>query len=391
MTPVQTIRVVEDRSVDAALSPEAAAELFTASTDFFDARPTPTSGIFRVTAGGRVGTWESPSLRIVVEPKIPGVNVLAMIDPEAPLTAAGGGAPEGAVTAVAARLGRLMTRHAAVGLRQDYVERKSQSTFLTGKLDVPAHARDSRPPADLFHVEQDDYTPDIPANQFPKCVADLLQWRFPAELTPAAIAYSAVDTAGFDLRSGMILWRPVPLAEKEIITCAELLVGLCGLDQGPPGRPTLKTLDLHRIFEKYVVRELWPRMPGFGVVPQQAISLAVEDTDRNFRLTGAPDMVIDGGDRTLVVADTKWKVLESRPNPADVHQIIAYMHATRSPLGMLIYPGEENTNREFDVLGDGQLIVQQVKVVGTVEACQAGIAEVADAIRRRCSEFLSPF
>ncbi len=384
MTPLQTIRVVEDRSVDAACSPEAAAELLASPTDFFDVLPTATSGMYRITAGGRVGTWESPSLCVVVEPKIAGVNVLAMIDPEAPLTAEGGGEPEGALTTVAARLGRLMTRHAAVGLRQDYVERKRQSAFLTGKLDVPAHARSSHPPTDLFHVEQDDYTPDMPANQFPKCVVDLLQWRFPAELTPAAAAYAGVDAAGFNPRSGLYPRRPVPLAEEEIIACAELLWGLCGVDRGPRDRPTLKALDLHRIFEQYVARELLTRLPGLGVSPQRTISLAVEDTDRHFRLTGAPDIVVSAEDRTRIVADTKWKVLEWRPNPADVHQIMAYMHATRCPFGMLIYPGEENTCREFDVLGGGQLTVQQVNVVGTVEECQTAIAELADVI---CGRF----
>lgn len=102
--------------------------------------------------------------------------------------------------------------------------------------------------------------------------------------------------------------------------------------------------DMNVLFEKYVAACLARQAPaGIEVLPQhKAMHLARTSGKDAYLLM--PDIVVTREQEVLLVADTKWKVLEEdafgriRPTPADMYQMNAYASAYRCPEMALIYP-----------------------------------------------------
>lgn len=102
--------------------------------------------------------------------------------------------------------------------------------------------------------------------------------------------------------------------------------------------------DMNALFESYVADCLGRQAPaGVEVLPQhQAKHLARTASKGAYLLK--PDIVVTQGQDVLLVADTKWKVLEPdsfgriRPSVADMYQMNAYASAYQCQEMALIYP-----------------------------------------------------
>ncbi|WP_020473301.1 McrC family protein [Zavarzinella formosa] len=395
MNQPQIIRVTEDRSVEAELSPEAVTELIGLPNSLFEFRPMITPGKFRIIAGGRIGVWESPSLKVLVEPKIRDVNLLAMIDPDSPIHSHGAEPEhrpeESFLGLLAVRLGRLMVAHARRGLRQGYSAISEESAFLRGKLDIPAQLREHHPAASAFHIEHDCLTRDILVNQIPKALAAQIADRFSASteaggcLSDAITSYAGVSAEGLDLRRAFDeLDRASPDAsEKELIDLARLIwEGFDPRETSDKHHTSLQMLDLHLVFERYVADGLMRSLREFDVQSQRSIVIA-EASHRPAELTARPDVLITNAGQPWLVLDTKWKTFVGAPAADDLQQIIAYLHVTKSPFGMLVYPGTRHDFNEFAINGGGVLILQQIQVTGTCGECRDSLNRLAHEIHRR--------
>ena len=393
--PAITIRVTEDRSVDAVLEASVAGDLWRLSQELVTLRPTSTRDCYRVTAGGKIGIVETSGVRIVVEPKIPLVNLLALLDPDSPVLSTGmmpDGAPDDLLlAALAVRLARSMVAHARRGLRRGYVAQLSSSEFLRGKLDVPAQMRQVNSPGVRFHVEFETLTPDIPANQFPKALAAELLDRFGAtspvgeSLSDAIAAYHGV-TGRFptDTFAEAIQNVPGEDSECQLLELARLIQdGFDPRSGGHDSRPTLRMLDVHRVFETHVARGLKQRLGDFQVDLQPVVVMgSSRDADRANPLA-RPDLLLSRGTMPIWLIDTKWKISGGTPGPDDWRQVIAGMHVTGCPFGMLIYPGESHQGVEYGIPGGGSIIVQHVCVTGEARGCRESLERLADELRDR--------
>lgn len=102
--------------------------------------------------------------------------------------------------------------------------------------------------------------------------------------------------------------------------------------------------DMNVLFESYVATCLSNQAPpGVEVLPQHnSMHLARTSGKGAYRLK--PDIVVVRGPQVLLVADTKWKLLEEdtfgriRPHPGDMYQMNAYASAYGCQEMALIYP-----------------------------------------------------
>ena len=73
-------------------------------------------------------------------------------------------------------------------------------------------------------------------------------------------------------------------------------------------------------------------------------------------ITMRPDIVIMNGDKTALIIDTKWKILDhNKPSTHDLRQMYVYNEYWQAPTAVLLYPGNEQSNidvKSFENIGE---------------------------------------
>src|SRR5262245_45161801 len=145
--PLRTLRLIEYRPREVRLRRADVDALVADPYKAIEVIATRERGRYRLTAVGRVGVLLTPTLRIVIRPKIPTANLYLMLDPAAPPDSIPDFADTEpgteAIDFLARRLADAMRSRAATGLHRGYVERADLQPFLQGRLDVAAQARES--------------------------------------------------------------------------------------------------------------------------------------------------------------------------------------------------------------------------------------------------------
>ncbi len=121
-----------------------------------------------------------------------------------------------------------------------------------------------------------------------------------------------------------------------------------GLEEAPA-----MLFDMNILFESYVAACLARQAPpGIDVLPQHNVMHLARTSGKGaYQLR--PDIVVTCGQEILLVADTKWKLLEEdrfgriRPTPADMYQMNAYASAYRCDEMALIYPSFSGLNTQL--------------------------------------------
>lgn len=103
---------------------------------------------------------------------------------------------------------------------------------------------------------------------------------------------------------------------------------------------------MEKIFESYVANELKRRLPNHDVSSQDTWKYLVEEHMEAKKFKLRPDIVID---EWIIVADTKWKIINSDNyyqnywiSQADMYQLYAYAKKYHCSELYLIYPKNEN-------------------------------------------------
>ena len=110
-------------------------------------------------------------------------------------------------------------------------------------------------------------------------------------------------------------------------------------------------VDMNEAFETWVATEVEERLGAlFTVMPQASVALS-----RRPRVPMRPDLVLSAGDKTVLVADTKYKLTGTGlARNADYYQLLAYATALEIDRGLLIYcQADEAPARELCVHGSG--------------------------------------
>jgi 5-methylcytosine-specific restriction enzyme subunit McrC len=310
---------------------------------------------YRLTPLGHVGTIVAPTCRLLIRSKIPIDNILYLLDPAAAVSFSDRTTPLPStelVDLLAARLAQLLSERAAAGLHRRYLERAEHGPFLHGRLDLPAQLREAAP-RERLHCRYEEFTADVPWNQVPRAVAEMvLGSPFPGEGVKAALrqalhAFAEVSVVPLSVAS-FAGAEPDRLTEayRPLLELSRLLFESLTPSE-TPGDVSCPAflLDLERIWERYVTGGVLA-----GAAARDAYEVLVQPwLTVNAPVAGQPDIHLrpdiilkkDGG--PVLVADAKWKRLRGTPLVTeDLYQVLAYCTALGVGRGVLVYPGRRN-------------------------------------------------
>ncbi|HTU19466.1 MAG TPA: hypothetical protein VMG10_15505 [Gemmataceae bacterium] len=352
---------------------------------------------YRLTALGCAGVVTAPTCRFVIRPKIPLVNVFAMLDPLADVHAEGDSiAPRTGTETLdflAGQLARRMAEHIAAGLHRAYRECREQGTVLHGRLDLPAQLREAPGRKDQLHSQYDELSADVPCNQAVRTTAEsllaspLLGTEVRAALRQALAGFEGVSSVPLSPRLWeMIASGPIPTEYRRLLDLCRLLADSLTLGDaaGPIPSPSF-LLDLERVFERHVTRGVVEAFASSRThtVAVQKTHTVTEPTPYQQDVTMRPDLTIDRVARTLLVVDAKWKRWTGNAETSDLYQVLAYGTALGAEVVMLVYPGKRWRCREYRFTHTTlRLRVCSLRVGGTREECLRSVRRLARALKR---------
>ena len=98
-------------------------------------------------------------------------------------------------------------------------------------------------------------------------------------------------------------------------------------------------------------------------------------------LTLRPDLVLRRGETAVAVIDAKWKRLGGGPEPADLHQILAYATALGCSNVALVYPGRRHRSQHYPLVhGSVRLGLQTVRIRGQRHRRQRSLSRFARSL-----------
>lgn len=387
MTPRRTIVLTERVPVECPLKQRDVDVLRAGHRAHVRLAPADRRGSYRLVNTGHVGTIVAPGCRLVLRPKLPLRNLFHLLDPAANVEVfADRAAPQTGTEALdflANRLAFLLEERSAAGLHRAYVECADAGPYLQGRLDVAAQLRDGAV-RQRVHRRYDDLTDNVPCNQIPRTVAELLL-RSPL-LGSAARSALRRALAPFALVSDVTLGETAfAAAERDRLTEAyRPLLGLCRLlaSSLAPGGAAGATdcpaflLDMERVFEDYVTRGVVAACGarGLDVAAQQTFAAS------SAGLPMRPDVVVTRRGEPTLVLDVKWKRAAAAD---DLYQVIAYATALGVRRTLLVYPGRRDHAATY-LLARAPLSVevQTLRVVGAPAACARSLRRLGRAVCR---------
>lgn len=308
----------------------------------------PSVGGFRLRAQGVVGMVALPGGTLHVRPKVPALNLLALLDYAARDVAwsedvVGAGEAEELLSLLGTLYVRRVERLARGGWVRGYREEEAERPALRGRWLV---GRDlARPPTNRHRLSCrfDEFTPDVAPNRV--LLAALRVLERSGLFGPHAAAHART------LTSTLAEVQPlaeVKAAEKVLssdrrfaaygpaVELARIILESSGL-QATPGHHPLSSfiVRLAPVFEAAITRALAKVADAKGLTCHAQRPLSV---DAEGRLTAIPDVVIEQGETRLVI-DAKYKLpAEGLPPAEDFQQLVTYLACLNTRRGVLVLP-----------------------------------------------------
>ncbi|MHB1424836.1 MAG: McrC family protein [Gemmataceae bacterium] len=391
-----TLLLTERKPHIARLAPVDVAFLLEHHRGRVEVLPTGRRDRYRLTALGCVGVLTAPTCRLVIRPKIPLVNIFAILDPLAPVSAA----PD-AITAatgtealefLAGLLAQRMAQRVAAGLHRAYRQRHEQGSVLHGRLDLTAQLREAPGRKEQLHSQYEEWSVDVPCNRAVKATAEallaspLLGSEVRSALRHALAGFAEVASVPLSPR----LWQEsegerLAAEDRQLLDlCRVLADSLIPTDTaGSIAAPSF-LLDMERVFERYVARGVVEafavsRNHTVGVQVAHVVNQVVADQPD---VTMRPDLTIDRDGRTVLIVDTKWKNWKGSAETADLHQILAYGTALGAEGVVLVYPGKHWRCQENRFTHTSlRLIVCTLNVGGKRVACERSVRQLTRMLK----------
>ncbi|KAA3665056.1 MAG: restriction endonuclease [Chloroflexi bacterium] len=237
-------------------------------------------------------------------------------------------------------LAKWAVRRGQIGLHRLYAPYNRKLPFLRGRLLLQKNSATVSP--DL-NCQFDEQSSDIPDNQ----ILLFTLYRIAKTGLCRASTQRLVRKA-YHLFAGSVSLRPftpsacINRTYSRLNQDYQLMHALCRffLDHiGPthqPGEHEMKPflINMPRLFEQFVAAWMKAHLPSpWQLQVQESVHLG-EHNDLRFDI----DLVLyDENGRSWAVLDTKYKT-HAKPDPSDIHQIIAYANAKQAPQAILIYP-----------------------------------------------------
>jgi 5-methylcytosine-specific restriction enzyme subunit McrC len=243
------------------------------------------------------------------------------------------------------------------GLRFDYRRVEEEQRYLRGRLDMNKQLRQPPGRAHIFNIRHDLFLADRPENRLLKSalmrVCGLTQqpdtWRLSHELAGllAEVPHSRNIAADFrQWRNDRLMAHYQPVRPWcELVLGQHMPLAMRGKTHG-----ISLLFPMEKLFERYVEVKLRKQLPASYSLKAQAASqsLCTHQDKSLFQLR--PDLLIQCHQETVLVLDTKWKLLSAADtenkyclSQSDFYQMFAYGHRYLSGEGdmILIYPKTE--------------------------------------------------
>ncbi|WP_305811432.1 McrC family protein [Photobacterium leiognathi] len=248
------------------------------------------------------------------------------------------------------------------GLKSDYVTQVDNLCFHRGKLQVNNQVRHNIVNKHKFYVEYDEYLINRPAN------------RLIATALNKLVAYTRSPSNQRLLRELQFAFTEVPLSKsvkhdlmalkldrsmldyQEPISWAKLILdGFSPLSMKGESRSRSLLFPMEAVFESYVASVLRAELSDNEELTTQARSehLVIHNEQEQFQLQ--PDLLISKPDDSMIVLDTKWKILDLEAHhyglsQSDLYQMFAYGHKYLNGVGdlYLIYPAHESFTKPIE-------------------------------------------
>jgi 5-methylcytosine-specific restriction enzyme subunit McrC len=355
----------------------------------------PCASGFRLRAQGVAGLVALPGGTLHVRPKVPALNLLALIDYAAREVAwagdtVGAGSAEDLLPLLGALYVRRVERLARGGWVRGYREDEAERPAMRGRWLV---GRDvARPPTHrhLLSCRFDEFTPDVAPNRVllaalhvlersdsfgPRVAAHARALALTlAEVQPLAEVRVAMQVLASDRRFA---------AYGPAVGLARLILEGAGV-QATPGHHPLSSfiIRLAPLFEAAVSRALAKVAGARGLTchAQRPLSLDAEG-----QLTVIPDFVIEHGAARLVI-DAKYKLpAEGMPPADDFQQLVTYLACLDTRRGVLVLPAlgavPEETTLSLRTFGrPSEVRILKVPLGGRAARVSAALESAAERL-----------
>jgi 5-methylcytosine-specific restriction enzyme subunit McrC len=355
----------------------------------------PCTGGFRLRAHGVAGLVALPGGTLHVRPKVPALNLLALIDYAARDVAwsgdaVGAGEAEDLLSLLGALYVRRVERLARGGWVRGYREEEAERPAMRGRWLV---GRDlARPPTQrhLLSCRFDEFTTDVAPNRVLLAALQVLERTGPfgphvaaharalavtlAEVQPLAEVRAAVHVLASDRRFA---------AYGPAVGLARLILEGAGAQTTPGPHPLSSfIIRLAPLFEAAVTQALTKVAGARGLTchAQRPLSLDTEG-----QLTVIPDLVLEHGEARLVI-DAKYKLpAEGVPPAEDFQQLVTYLACLNTRRGVLVLPAlgavPEETTFQLRTFGrPSEVRILKVPLRGRASLVGAALKSAAERL-----------
>lgn len=242
------------------------------------------------------------------------------------------------------------------GLRGGYVNQQGTLAFLRGKLLIAQQIRRQIVRRDRFEADFDEFLQDRPENRLihtalgramGMCRSEELR-RQARELRFVFSDIPESKDIQRDFQS-VRLERDMARYERPLAWSRLILTGMSPLTGAGQHRAPSLLFPMDALFEAFVAQHIPKQLAhGFRMKAQaRSQYLAIHQDKQWFQLK--PDLLIQQGDKTIQVLDTKWKLIDAslanrrekyQLSQSDFYQLYAYGHYYLDGKGdvVLIYP-----------------------------------------------------
>lgn len=316
---------------------------------WFNVTPAMFGGAFDVNPGSTVGVIRLPSgTQLQLLPKVPLRNLLWMIscaydvpremfDDVVDITRF-----DQLIEIVADVFSRMVEERIDRGLYRNYVEEEANLPTVQGRILIAADLHQNAVLRHRTFCRFSTYSWDLPENQIVRHVVHLLSgWGLSRKLTGRLIAldsqldeiervpFRAVDVDLFAYNRQSVDYQPIHRL------CQLFLEGASLSEEAGNVAFDGFLIDMNVLFERFVTRSLRERLVApLTLRDQLHVTLDVDD-----QVQMRPDLVVSNGASHVLVADCKYKRLETGQHKNhDLYQLVSYCTALEVGTGMLIYP-----------------------------------------------------
>ncbi len=248
------------------------------------------------------------------------------------------------------------------GLKSDYVRQVENLNFHKGKLLVSKQVRHNVVNRHKFYVEYDEYLTNRPANRLIKTALEKITrvTRFATnqkllqELKFAFVDIPCSKSIKYDINA-LKLDRSMQDYHEPIDWAKLVLEGVSPLSMKGEHNALSLLFPMEMVFESYVASVLRSQLNDGSELTTQARSKHLVTHDGRNRFQLKPDLLITKPDQSMIVLDTKWKLLDLDAHhyglsQADLYQMFAYGHKYLNGVGelYLIYPAHETFTKPIE-------------------------------------------